>query len=216
MSMEIGDETELADIWLQDARRLALFSVKSGTIPEHTMASARSREKVVEWYEKALFGQPHVRSDGQHQREGALRRLDTTAREVLAGKHKPAVHPGMTIFPVVVTYDELGGDNVGMYRWVAARCNMERLFRPSRVRPVTFISVRRFEQLMALGGKGRNILDILDRKTRGQWVEARLEVMLDQTESSRETHGDPELARLFDEIIDDMNRSLFPRESGHR
>jgi hypothetical protein len=169
MSETIGGDDEIEDIVIRDERRLALMSIKSNTIPESKLRQASSESDVVDWVEKWLFGRAQ-KQERLKTREGAIRQLDQKVRRLREGAYEPTLDRRAQVYPVIVMYDELGVDNVAVYKWVAARCRNEDLLQDSRTRPLTFVHINEFEELVALGSNGVAVLDVLQRKTRAEWA----------------------------------------------
>ncbi|MBT8464132.1 MAG: hypothetical protein KJO57_05555 [Deltaproteobacteria bacterium] len=181
MSDSIGDPDEIEDVVFQDTysgKRVALFSVKASMVPESAIKEARSPRGVVDWYERFLFARPTTKGSGRRYREGAVRSLDKTVQSIRSGRYKPKIPVQATIFPVVVTYDDLG-EHAGLYQWVRKRCNQEKLLQGNKVRPVTFLSATDFEDLLEVAELGTGVLKMLEIKTRGTNAEARFDVVLD-------------------------------------
>jgi hypothetical protein len=169
LSETIGDETEIEDALFLDHDRVAFVSIKSSTMPEDRMKKASSASDVVTWFEDWLFAREEVR-EGRKYREGALRQLDKKITRLRRGEFEPQIPRGWQVFPVIVTYDELGADTIGMYRWVDERCRNEGILQQKRVRRLTFAHVNEFEQLLAIASRGVPVLDVLRKKTESDFA----------------------------------------------
>lgn len=212
VSAEIGTDDEIEDIVIMDHDRVALVSFKASTIPEATMKQASCRNDVVKWFERWLFFREGSSGTGGGHRDGALRLLNKKIDRLRAGDYEPTIPRGWQVFPVVVTYDELGADNIGMYRWVDERCRTEALLQQKRVRRPTFAHINEFEELLAMAGNGRRVLDVLQRKTKSnQAAEAPLAVLIRQVcrdERHLRLRG---LSEEFESLSDRIAMRLFGR-----
>jgi hypothetical protein len=182
LSEKIGDTSEIEDIIFQDThsrKRVALFSVKASMIPESAIKEARSPRRVVNWYERFLFARTTESHTGRRYREGVLRSLDATVSAIRSGDHEPTIPRSAIIYPVVVTYDDLG-DFAALYRWARKRCNREGLLGGTGIRPTTFLSATDYEDLLEVACSGSSILGVLETKTQGTNAEARFDVILDE------------------------------------
>ncbi len=142
LSKNVGGSDEVEDVVVHDAQNVMLGSAKSSLIPKPLFSPRLNSRKVVEWYEKVLFGHP-----SDDRRAGALRLLDQRVRRCRGGDLS-GIDRSSTIYPVVITYERLG-DSPVFYQWVQERSKDERVLQQSNVAPTTFVSAADFEMVMA-------------------------------------------------------------------
>lgn len=123
-------------------------------------------------------------------------------RQSDCSRRYPEIDRRSEIYPVVVTYDDVGGDNLGTNSWIELRCREEGLLQGPRENAVTMIDVRGFEVLMALASRGMSVPKLLAEKTSSVWRRETLDVYLSHRkitiEQARLAHLDVRFAELSD------------------
>jgi hypothetical protein len=180
-SAAIGDEHELEDIVLVSQSAIAVIAVKASTAPEYTLKGARSMSDALQWFERFFFGRSEKRS-GRHYRDGVVRIMNRKVGELLRGEWGFRVR-GRTVCPVVVTYDKLGTDNYGLYRWLEKRVNEEGLdsIKKKRVGSLTILNIDEYEEALSALAQGVTLKRIFgDRAQDEKWKYAPMSTYLRQ------------------------------------
>jgi len=158
LSLKLGGADELEDIVIIDNSRVALVSAKARLLPHAVAQETAGRASVVGWY-RSVFLDPAMNG----HRAGALRLLESRVQRIRAGL-VPNVDPASRIYPVVLTYEQLG-DGPVLYTWVRKRCEEAEVLQQPDVAPVTFLSAQDYEWLMAAAAEGTSVFDVLDYRT---------------------------------------------------
>jgi len=156
---------ELEDVVIYEGNAVILFSAKSRLVKEAVARQSVSRRALVNWYDDFLFG-----AKTKTHRPGALRLLDTRVRAIRRGD-VPAAPADAQIYPVLITFDELG-ENGALYRWAEKRCREMGILQPPNVSPVTFLTLDGFEALLSLAAHGHPVASVLQQKTAAPWANA--------------------------------------------
>lgn len=188
------DEGEIEDVLIVQNNRVALISSKGTMVREDVLRGARGRANAVDYFERFFFAEKQG-----NQRGGAARLLDAKVKKLRDGAYEPTVSRHATVYPIVVTYDDLGTDNPAVYDYFKARCNATKLLQAARVRPLVCVGIETFENLMGYCAKGANIFDLLDRKSRPPYDIARLDVLIKER-SGTVRHRLPKIERDFLEL----------------
>ncbi len=207
LSERIGDETEIEDVVVCDGDRVALFSVKSRLMREGLVKTAElGRAAVVRWYEQVLFD-----AETDTQRQGALRQLDEKVAAIRAGKHEPRIQRDAHVFPVLVTFEDLG-DNVALGAWMHERCTQLGVLRGDRIAPPTLATVAHFETIMALAADGTSIFSLIGQSDVKSGRYRQLQSVLHEVRPGAPKRL-PQIQSMFDAITNAMVRRLFGRDA---
>ena len=198
-----GDEVE--DVVMVNGNKAVLFSVKSRLIRDDVHKQARSSRAVVQLYDGMLFG------DATDEfRVGAVRQLSASVERVRARRYEPDLDHRVEVFPVLVTFDEMGLDTPGAYQWMRTRMNALRLRLPRNTHAVTFVTVSEFERLMALAEHGHDLTRLLALKTSPQWADARLDVLISREVRDASHARSSFMSGEFERISNTIFTGLFP------
>lgn len=202
LESSIGDSDELEDVVFLEGDACILFSAKASTVPETVLKGGKSRAQVLEWYQRFFFMKP-----SGNRRGGAFRLLDKKVRKIRTGAES-RVSKNCKIYPVVVTYDRLGCDNLGFYRWAEERCEQEQLL--CDCAPPKVMGVEQFEEVMAVVASGRSLARILEGSTSDEWKYANFSTYLyDQIIDTSEELKMPGCIAELSDIADLVERRLF-------
>lgn len=157
-----GGPDEIEDVVLVQGDRVALVSVKAAMMPGHLPKEGIDSLGVIRWWERRLF----ARAAGKY-RDGAARSLDTKVERLRRGEFEPLVPRGSTVYPLLVLYDELGGNPLAA-RWIERNCKKEGLLRRPGVRRLVPATIEDFELLMAVLADGGDVFGVLDETDHAQ------------------------------------------------
>jgi hypothetical protein len=208
LSKEPGTDEEVEDVTLVEKGKVALFSAKSRLMREDLLKGATSIRKTIDWLDKFLFG---TKTGGY--RDGALRLLDAKAQRIRNGDYvEQGVPANAEIFPVLLTFDDLGIDTPPGYKWMAARLHDEGLLVGAR--PTTALSAEGYEQFLGLS-LHRNAFEILTYKTNEIWRECRFVDLFHQLAGRRSASELrlPGASQQFDELVQRSVERLFRQKA---
>lgn len=208
LSKEPGTDEEIEDVTLVEKGKVALFSAKSRLMREDLLKGATSARKTIDWLDKFLFG---TKAGGF--RDGALRLLDAKVQRIRNGDYVDRGIPANAdIFPVLLTFDELGIDTPPGYKWIAARLLDEGLL--TSTRPLTALSAEAYEQFLGLS-LHRNAFEVLTYKTNEMWRECRFVELFHQLAGQRSAHQLrlPGATQQFDELVQRSVERLFRQKT---
>lgn len=155
MTKEPSKHDEIEDVLLVSGDKVALISVKTAMIRSELPREGFDPLGIVRRWEKFLFQR------GIGRAGGALRQLDAKFRNLRKGQYEPLLSRRLTVYPVLVMYEDLG-DNPAAARWIARGCQNQALLRGAGVKPVVPATVDDFELLMAVIAGGGDAFDVLD------------------------------------------------------
>lgn len=188
------DDGEIEDVLVIQKNRVALISSKGTVFREDVLRGAKSQSNAVDYFERFFFGPKQG-----DQRGGAARLLDAKLRKLRDGSYEPLVSRHAVVYPIVVTYDDLGTDNPAVYDYFKERCHATQLLQDRRVRPLVCVGIETFENLMGYCAEGANLFDLLDRKSRPPYDIARLDVLIEKRSGSVR-HRLPQIEHEFIEL----------------
>jgi hypothetical protein len=159
---------EIEDIVVLDAQTVALFSVKSGLVPEGQVKVTDDPSKAYRWLEKFFF-EPVTESRSRGFRGGVLRQLDKKIEAIRRGEFiDRGIAADVTILPVVVVFDSVC-ESGPLYVWLHEQCErMGLISARDGVRPVTVLDPEDFEGLFALAASGLGVCALLLERTEGE------------------------------------------------
>ncbi len=169
----VPGEEELGDVVMAQDGKLALFEAKATTIPARTSQEFTDASEILKWFDERFF---FAKPKG-NRRGGVLRQLDDRIKKIRQGHHASRAAPDVTIYPCVVTYEDLG-EHAILYKWLDARCADEELLQDPNTAPVAIISVDDYQRLMSFGGGGRSVIEVLAQKATPAWRLGRLDELL--------------------------------------
>lgn len=214
LSKDVGSHDEIEDIIIREGRHIALFSVKASLIRETSIKRAIARSEALGWYEDFFFEQKRD-SSGPIQKDtrgGAFRLLNAHIDRIRNGEFKD-IPANLKIFPVVVTFDDLG-DNEEFYRWVRQRCKEEHLLRQHRVVSPSIINIAEFEMLMNLAYHGVSVFTVLAQRDDARtWGLQSKELLLNHYRDLPDSRL-PFLSQQFQQISQRIHDRLFRRTEG--
>lgn len=196
---------ELGDVAFAYGKNIVVFEMKSRLMREDVLKGATSPESAVQYYDDYFFAKRTAEFRG-----GVVRQVDAGIRALRSGQFEPNIHRNTLVLPCLVTFDDIGGDNPSMYRWLKRRCKEERLLQGRRLRPLTLLDADLYELLLGVAGGQRGIVDILKRKTQPPWDEGRLGVLLSTIARADGQHRVPKVTEHFAETTGRIRRILFP------
>ncbi|GMV17327.1 MAG: hypothetical protein AMXMBFR56_55510 [Polyangiaceae bacterium] len=198
----------LGDLVFMRGKDVALFEVKSRLVREDVLRGGQSTRRALEYFEEFFF----AARTGAH-RGGVIRQVDAGIRELRRGAFEPLVPRYARVMPCVVTFDDIGGDNPAMYRWLKARCREEGLLQGGRVRGVTLMDADLFELLLGVAPP-RGRISTPRAKTKPPGDEARLAVLLKHLAATGAPVRVPEVTRQFESIFGRIRALLLHPEAG--
>jgi len=210
LSDGIGDDDEIEDVVIaeREANRVVLFSAKARLVPEATVRGARSRTAALEWLENFLFVEPT-----DEHRGGAIRLLNNKIQQIRAGQVEE-IASNSTIFPVLVTYDNIGETPL-LYRWLSQRCTEEGLLQQDGVASLVVMAIDDYEFFFSLMTNNLNPIEILAE--RNETFEGR---MTPVRQAIIETAGEQAVTRptwldqAFNDLAGEGLRRLYNRAVG--
>jgi hypothetical protein len=207
LSERASTADEIEDIVLLEKGKVALFSAKGRMMREDLLKGATSVAKTIAWLNGFLFG---VASGDQ--RAGALRLLDAKIRRIRNGEYAGmGIAANVEIYPLLLTFDEVGLDTPPGYRWLSKRLLDENLLVGTH--PLTVLSAESYEHFLALCMR-RNAFEVLTYKTNEQWRECRFDELFFQLSSKRGPQGRlPGATEEFDDLAQRVVRRLFRGEA---
>lgn len=204
ISEEPGTDDEVEDVTLVERCKAALFSAKGRLMREDLLKGATSIRKTVDWLDKFLFG-----TKAGSYRDGALRLLDAKVQRIRNGDYiDRGIPANADIFPVLLTFDEIGIDTPPGYKWIAARLRDEGLLVGAR--PLTALSAESYEQFLGLC-LHRNAFEVLTYKTNEMWRDCSFGNLFQQL-AGRHSAQDlrlPGATKQFDELVQRSVERLF-------
>lgn len=204
LSAQAGTEDEIEDITLVGKGKVALFSAKSRLMREDLLKGATSVRKTIDWLDELLFS-----SKSQSFRQGALRLLDAKLQRIRNGGFATRGIPANAeIFPVLLTFDELGLDTPPGYKWLGQRLREEQLLVGTK--PITVLSAPSYEHFLALCMR-RDAFEVLTYKTNEMWRECRFDDLFHQLSPRRSAQEVrlPEAGEQFDALVQRAVQRLF-------
>jgi hypothetical protein len=207
LSQEAGTDEEIEDVTLVEKDKVVLFSAKGRLMREDLLKGATSVRKTIDWLDKFLFG-----TKAGSFRDGALRLLDAKVRRIRNGDYVAlGVPANADIFPVLLTFDELGIDTPPGYKWMASRLRDEGLLVGTRA--LTALSAEGYEQLLGLS-LHRNAFEVLTYKTNEMWRECRFVELFHQLAGRRSASALrlPGATQQFDALVQRSVQRLFQRK----
>lgn len=202
-----GTAEEIEDVVLLEKGKVALFSAKSRMMREDLLKGATSVAKTMAWLNGFLFG-----AASGAQRAGAIRLLDAKVRRIRNGLYSAiGIAADVEIYPLLLTFDEVGLDTPPGYRWLSQRLRDENLLLGTR--PLTVLSAESYEHFLALCLR-RNAFEVLTYKTNEQWRECRFDDLFFQLSGKRGPQGRlPGATEEFDDLARRVVRRLFRGEA---
>jgi hypothetical protein len=196
-----GAPDEVEDVVVIESGCAIMFSVKSRLVDARAGRDAISPSLTIGWFEDFFFEQR-----GDDYRGGAVRMLDGRIKMVRTGAFENlGVTANIRIYPVIVTYDNLGEHDM-LYRWIEERCRHHNLLQQPNVGPLAFVRVSEFEQLMSRLGEGRSIAEVF-RAREGDGSHRRLDQLIHEG-------GLPRRLPFFEEEYGRLTRAIHARLSG--
>jgi hypothetical protein len=119
---EPGAPDEIEDVVLIEDVGTILFSIKGRLVREDIARHALSKAKLIGWYDEYFF-----KAKTGKFRAGVVAQLNSHIDRIRAGEFEPRVIRDAAIYPVVVTYDQLGA-NMMLYEWLVQRCKQVRAY----------------------------------------------------------------------------------------
>lgn len=160
-----GADDEVEDLIFLRGDVVALLSAKASPVPESDVKSADSPEAAVKWLRRFFFEHPkEARKKGY--RGGAIYLLDKKIGRIRSGALEDrGISRMATILPCIVSFDNVGECGL-LYKWLEEEARKNNLLvRDERVRPMTVITPKDYEALMALRARGMEVCDLLLEKT---------------------------------------------------
>ncbi len=195
-----GSDDEIEDVVVVEGGTAVLFSGKARLMEESVARHARSRDAVMDWYDRFFFA-----PRGRGFRDGVVKQLSDRIDSARAGRFEPALPRAYRIIPVLVTYDLLC-DEFPLYRWLAEECAKRALLQQPNVAPLVIVHIDDFERLMARAGRGVSVAGFFS--ARGTGVVTRVHVQLGATTIEDRL---PRLLTRFEEICKASQSVLFPK-----
>jgi len=190
-----GAPDEIEDVVVLEQGAAVMFSVKSRLVDARASRDAISPQLTIDWFEDFFF-----EKKGNDYRGGAIRLLDSRIGMVRSGTFE---HLGVTsqvrIYPVIVTYDDLGDHDL-FFRWLEQRCKHHGLLQQADVGPLAILRVRDFEQLMSRVGEGRSVVDLLRNREAAACHRRIDQLIYEDGRPARLPFFDQEHRRLVDSI----------------
>jgi hypothetical protein len=166
-----GAADEIEDAVVHEGQAAVFFSAKGRMVNERAARRAVSHTVVVDAYDDYLFHKADEDAGA-----GAIRLLSARIDMLRAGKFEPTLARDTRVYPVILTYDNLGG-NVLLHKWIRERCAAEGLLQQDNVAAPTLASIEDFERLMAYAAAGGSVVDVFKERD-GKWGESRLDAQL--------------------------------------
>jgi hypothetical protein len=158
-SESAGSPDEIEDVVVVEGDVAVLFSVKGRLMDARAAREAVSPDLTVDWLESFFFV-----NKGVDQRGGAVRLLNARIDKLRAGEfEKLGLGRASRVYPVIVTYDNLCELDIH-YQWLDQRCQAHQLLQQKGVGPLALARLEEFEDLMALLGQGKSIVDLLRKR----------------------------------------------------
>lgn len=201
-----GASDEIEDVVTYDGDAACLFSAKGKLVTEAVARRALDRAAVIDWYEEFFFGPPGKKQDRAY-RHGAVRLLDEKITTLRAGKFEEKIRRDARVFPVLLSFDNLGETPV-LNRWLRGRCAEEGLLQQNGVAPLALLRVDRFEELMALAAQGTPTTRVLARKASREGRDRNMDKVIYEFGRGRALRLN-ELEEKFQRIFEDVTDALF-------
>jgi hypothetical protein len=157
-----GAPDEVEDVVVVEGQNVILFSVKSRLVDARVSREGKSPETTLAWFEEFFFAEKNKK-----HRAGAAALLSKRIDMLRAGAFEgQGIARDARVFPVVVTYDCLG-ENELLYRRLEDGCQRRGLLQQEAVGPLTIARMEDFEELMVRVSVGKSVSGLLTNRERG-------------------------------------------------
>jgi hypothetical protein len=157
-----GAPDEVEDVVVVEGHNAVLFSVKSRLVDTRASREGRSPETTLSWLDEFFFAEKTKR-----HRAGAVSLLSKRIDMLRSGAFEAqGVARDVRVFPIVVTYDCLG-ENELLYRRLEEGCRRRALLQQEDVGPLTIARLEDFEELMVRVSVGKAVSGLLTNRERG-------------------------------------------------
>jgi hypothetical protein len=195
-----GSPEEIEDVVVVRGDKVALISVKTAMIRGELPKEGADPLSTVRWWEDFMFRRLVGKNDG------AIRLLDTKVAKLRRGAYEPAVGRRLTVYPVLVLYDELGGNPLAA-RWIERGARRQGLLCDANTRATVPSTAEDFELLMAVVAGGGNIFDVLEETNHS--TDPRLRSAVSRYAARIPTPVFGALRREVDVAMETMKERLF-------
>jgi hypothetical protein len=157
-----GAPDEVEDVVVVEGQNVTFFSVKSRLVDARVSREGKSPETTLSWFEEFFFTEKNKK-----HRAGAAALLSKRIDMLRAGAFEgQGIGRDVRVFPVVVTYDSLG-ENELLYRRLEDGCQRRALLQQEDVGPMTIARMEDFEELMVRASVGKSVSGLLTNRERG-------------------------------------------------
>lgn len=156
-----GAPDEVEDVVVVEGQNVILFSVKSRLVDARVSREGKSPETTLSWFEEFFFAEKN-----KTHRAGAASLLSKRIDMLRAGAfEEQGIGRDVRVFPVVVTYDPLG-ENELLYRRLEDGLRRRSLMQQEDVGPLTIARMEDFEELMVRVSVGKSVSGLLTNRER--------------------------------------------------
>lgn len=157
-----GAPDEVEDVVIIENGVAVLFSVKSRLVDARASREGLSPDITLSWFDEFFFS-----AKNKKHRAGAASLLSKRIDMLRAGAFEPQGVPrDLRIYPVIVTYDCLGENDL-LYRRLQEGCQQRSLLQQADVGPLTIARLEDFEELMVRASAGKSVSGVLMNRERG-------------------------------------------------